>query len=459
MSGARPRDRSRPPLVGLPRRIVRRLGPGLGRRTAPLLALAAALLLATSLVPLRGLWLLHTGHGVDMQSRWQEVHYFLRGIDPNVYGLTSSQSATSDAPFVVFDDLATPGRAFPVGVYPPWSYPLTAPLHLPGSLGAATAWFVALNAAALAALVLWAGARGWRAGGAGASGPAGAAGTATGEPGIGAVPAVIAATLAALSLLALGGLTRTLVVGNYGVVVLLLLVGSLLAIERARPVLAGLLFGAALLKPTLSGPFVIALAAIAWRRHPRDAARLVASASAVVALASLVAWHATGVDPLASTLAAQSHLDSYATEGGGSALLWERLLPPLEGVGEGGRSLRLDQYLGMLLALAVGLALASLARHASALEQFGLASAIALTWSYHRPYDSLLLIFLLLALLERACLHRSAAAALAAALLGATLWTPTRHLGWPDSTPLLQGVWLAAALLLAVSIRRDGARR
>ena len=405
-------------------------------RPAGALAIACALMLVAlaSLVPVRGLWLLHTDHGVDMQTRWQEVQYLLRGVDP-----ITRTSGGGDVE-IVFEDLAIPGREVALGVYPPWSYVMSVPLLFPGTLRGATTWFVVLNGGLLALLAAWA----WGTG-RGRAGPAFALGC-------------------TLAVLVLDGLARTLTVGNYGVVVLALLVGALLLAERGRAGLAGTLFGLSLLKPTLAGPFVLALMVIAWRGGAAGVLRMLGGAVAVVVGASALFWWMTGTDPVTAFLKGQTYLPYFATEGGGSTLLWRNYLT-LPGIWVGPFYLELDQYVGMVLSLAVGaLAALALARRGTALEQFAIASVVAMTWSYHRPYDSLLLVFLLLALAEHGLRgERSGAPWIAvptALVVGVTLWLPSRYIGWPDSTPLLQGIWIAAALVLVgLAGRRAGAAR
>lgn len=397
------------------------------------IAAAVALLAVVSLIPVRGLWLLHTGHGVDMQTRWQETQYLLRGVDPN----TRTARVDGADVDVRFDDLAFSGREVPEGVYPPWSYVLALPLLAPPTLDSATLWFTLVNAALVAALALWAGAYGWRVGG----------------------PAT--ALACALALLALDGIGRTLVVGNYGVVVLALLAASLVALERGRAALAGALFGAALLKPTLAGPFALAIAFVAFARDRRGVARAAGGALAVLLGASLAFWWMSGTDPLTSLLKGQSRVPYFVTDGGGSTVLWRSHLR-LPEIVIGGFHLELAQYAGMALALALGAAAAFAVRRARPLEQFGLASVVAMTWTYHRPYDSLLLVFLLLALLRHALpgAGRGArvAAALGTGLVGFTLWLPSRYLGWPDSTSLVQAVWVGGGLALVALVRRETAR-
>ena len=413
-------------------RVVReaRAGTAATIRSAGGLAIVGALALfaIASLVPVRGLWLLHTDHGVDMQTRWQEVQYLLRGVDPI--------TRTSDGGDVeiVFEDLAIPGREVALGVYPPWSYVMSVPLLFPETLRGATTWFVALNGGLLAVLAAWAWGTGWR-----LAGPAFAFGC-------------------TLGVLVLDGVARTLTVGNYGVVVLVLLVGALVFAERGRAGLAGTLFGLSLLKPTLAGPFVLPLMVIAWRGGPWGVFRLLGCATAVVVGTSLVFWWVTGTDPVTAFLKGQTYLPYFATEGGGSPQLWRTYLT-LPGVRVGAFHLELDQYAGMVLSLAVGtLAALALARRGTALEQFGVASVVAMTWTYHRPYDSLLLVFLLLALAAHGLRGERPGAPWIAVpttlVVGVTLWLPSRYIGWPDSTPLLQGVWIAAALVLVVLARQ-----
>src|SRR5262249_55241732 len=65
--------------------------------------------------------------------------------------------------------------------------------------------------------------------------------------------------LGASAAFALSGATTALEVGQYTLVILGLLAGALWALERERPYLSGILFAAALAKPTIAAPFVLIL--------------------------------------------------------------------------------------------------------------------------------------------------------------------------------------------------------
>jgi hypothetical protein len=97
--------------------------------------------------------------------------------------------------------------------------------------------------------------------------------------------------------------------------------------------------------------------------------------------------------------------------------------------------------------LATGCALIFLWRQASMLTLFALAGVTARLWTYHRGYDDLIGVFLLLAL-GVIGLERQRDAAIAAFLvMGLTLWLPARLMGFGAGMVLLLA-WIGCAVVL-----------
>jgi hypothetical protein len=94
--------------------------------------------------------------------------------------------------------------------------------------------------------------------------------------------------LLVLSVTAIGATCTTIGVGNYPVIVVALLVGAFQAEQAGRPILSGLLMGLELLKPQLSGPFL--LVALVRGRF-----RALTTAAIYVLGATIAIWVISGV--------------------------------------------------------------------------------------------------------------------------------------------------------------------
>jgi hypothetical protein len=78
-----------------------------------------------------------------------------------------------------------------------------------------------------------------------------------------------------------------------------------------------------------------------------------------------------------------------------------------------------------------------------------IAATVAQLWSYHRRYDHVGLIFLLVALGQQALVGHRASARLAFALVGLSLWLPNRDTDWTGIVPLLaEGIWIFGLITL-----------
>src|ERR1700682_4761366 len=97
--------------------------------------------------------------------------------------------------------------------------------------------------------------------------------------------------LLVLSVTAIAATCTTIGVGNYPVIVVALLVGAYQAYQAGRPVLSGLLMGLALLKPQLSGPFL--LVALVRGRF-----RALTAAVIYMIVATIAIWAISGIDPV-----------------------------------------------------------------------------------------------------------------------------------------------------------------
>ena len=372
-----------------------------GTRRADGLALAMLLLGALGTAWLARGAVLFPAEGQDLVSRWSEVHVLLGGTDPNTVTVRGRP----------------PGAV--VGVYPPWSYVIAMPLHLPGSLAVARAQYVLVWASCLVAMLVLARR---------AALPAGPA----------------AATLAALVLFAQASLMEDLRTGNYAVITCAMLWGAHRCLEDGRVRRAGLLIGLAALKPTVALPFGLALLV------RRDRLPAVSWALGVPLGAAAVHWALTGVDPVTSFTAARSHDYWFVDDLGGA--------PALVGAATADYSAAL-QWTYSFAVLGAGALAAWRLRASTALAQFAVLATVSATWTYHRPYDYVVLGFTttwLCAAIAAASDRRTAALGIAALVAtGLTTWPPPRLLGFEQGV-LWRGVAWGAVAGVVLLIVRDG---
>ncbi len=393
------------------------------------MTLAATLVLGAlaTLWLLRGAFL-YPAEGQDLEARWAEVQVLLEGTDPNMVSVVGEP----------------PGRV--VGVYPPWSYVIATPLHLPGSLDDARAVYAVVWALCLAGTCVLIGRRFAR-----------------------RDPSLVALAIAAFGAqTALMGDLRT---GNYGLIVCAMLWGALDALDNGKPLRAGVLIGLASLKPSIALPFGLVLL---LRRERWPAAAIALGIPLAGAAAS---WAITGVDPLTSFAASRSHDYWFVDRTGG--------VPEVLGNAAGGFSSALQSSWS---ALVLGLGAAGLwwLRASPPAAQFALLALVSTSWTYHRAYDYTVLSFALLWLIawlgraygpdspaggdgaaSDAALDARAAAPVrlalawtAFAIVAATAWLPPRAWGHESGVFALTLAWMVAALaLLALRPKPDPGRR
>jgi len=364
---------------------------------------------------------------VDLSSRWQEVQYVLRGVDPNQlhfdidgqHDRWTSGGLGPDAP-PYHADLDRPGRPVPIGIYPPWTYTLAIPLHGPPTLAAAVVWFAFVNTACAGLLLVLIYRETRRRHG------------------------VPAARLATAGVGLISAVCLTFSVGNYGLVELTLLLLTLVALRTRRVSAAGLLLGFAAIKPTFAVPFGL----LVLNRRDKRAAAI---SFGVVGVAVLAFVGLTRRNPLDTWLAAQRHLNQYTGTGGGLPQLIGWLGVP-EPAGSAGLAA------GVLAAAA---AVLYRFRRTDLLVRAAIVGVAARLWCYHRHYDDLLLAFLLAGLLARAVsstaqTRPSRSAALAAAGVGLTLWVPESVWGRSVTWQVLQhAAWLAGLAVLLRQAARE----
>ena len=363
--------------------------------------------------------------GQDFAERWQEIHYFLLGMDPNRTDALHTRAmedglglAEADRLASVVPELSLPVRSHPIGVYPPWTYVFTAPLGAPASLPAAKALFAGLNSALYIGVMLWCFA---------------VART------VAAWPLALLVSAACLSFAAF---RVNAMVGNHALLVLALLIVAYECLRRERAALAGLAFGLAMLKPTLSGPFVL----VFLLRRRRWVGAAVATTTVLAGCAAFWLW--TGDDPLRSFLHTQARLPSFDTVGVGVTQLVDA-----PSAGDSVRSQRV-WTVGVLIVAAL---LLFVERDEPLLHQFAICAVAALVWTFHRRYDQTVLVFVALSWFANAQtlpeVGRRVWCAAALVVLWAMAFLPVALLRWFEYKWVIELSW-CALLLSALRWRR-----
>jgi hypothetical protein len=360
-------------------------------------------------------YLLVHPYAVDLEMRWVEQRYVYNGQNPyDVVELVSALRDHRPLPECTRDNRVDPGIGPPYhrsGGYPPWAFPTTALFVLPTQFRFTRIYFGVLDALALAITFVWAyhiGRRHSRAGG----------------------------VFLGAAALAIFGHCVALRVGQYSILVNILLVGMYVLVERQKPVLAGIAYGMAALKPQISALFaLIFLVRRQWKS--------LAAATAYLVIASLVTWAFTKTDPLEmlTQMQALAHRWTYHPDAFNRQLDVKLRGPFPQGYSSFSTLLmqwHVDWTIATSLGAVLGLLTAALLlwfwRNSSTLSMFAVAATLGRLWSYHLPYDDVMLIFLVAALGERVLTRPSIWSVLALSLVGISLWTPMR--GWGTPYPL-----------------------
>ena len=302
---------------------------------------------------------------------------------------------------------------FMTGSQPPWAYAFGAVLTWP-EWPAVRAYFALVNVVALAFLMWWA---------------YHLPRDATAE----------ARVLLMAAVGAFGGACTATEVGQVSIVVTALLAGALWSDRSGLPYLCGILVALAMIKPTIAAPFAVALLVTARYR-----AAIAAAGYAV--LASSITWMVTGVTPwhMLQQMAAAS--TTFINDGTLGLVDIASLI---------GMSPAATVVLPLVVALP-GLALMAMVRPSLPFA-FAVASVWGRLWTYHKSYDDLMLVFVLVPLGAYALGRVPSRTALAAFLaMGVLAWIPGRLLALVEVQMLQLAIWpVALAVLLTLSRQRD----
>jgi len=351
--------------------------------------------------------------GCDALTHWREEHYVFRGQNPYDVMFAHMPGAAAFQPpaqvLVNRNAMPDPILGIPTSnvVSPPWAFSTMAPVFaLP--LRWSAPFYALLMLAGLSAVGVWAYRQGrpW---------------------------GLSTAVFLAAAALALGSWCSAIFTGNYPLLIIPLLIGVLCLTEKNRPILAGLLLGLAVIKPTLGGPFALALL-----MHRRFTSLAVAAAWMVAA--SLITWWAIATNPveILSQMFAASRGVLSAVNG-----------PARYAIAAGADPVVATKISGLIAGVLGTLAL-FLARRQNLLTLFAIAAVTARFWMYRFVYDESILLFLLVALALAALRSRSHLATAAFLAVGMSLWMPARLTDHLAFQLFQQCTWATGVIVLLI---------
>lgn len=272
-------------------------------------------------------------------------------------------------------------------IYPPYTYPMLAAVFWPRSLEGARVIFQILTAAALVFLMYY-GAK---------------------ELAFAGRPALL---LGAAIPYAMTGNCSAVALGQFTIICVAFLALQILLLKRDQPVLAGICWAFAMLKPQIGVTFALLfLVGPKWRG-------LFAGGLTLTALTAFAFWW-TNVHPLDFwTHGVASHQLKFIDELHQGAGLW------ITGLGI---NPQLAVLVGLLLigAASVAVLLHPFVRSHLTIETAAAAAAVlSMTFIYHRHYDNLLLVFLLLPLVAATLRHKGWLLYSATTFLALIVYTP-----------------------------------
>lgn len=359
----------------------------------------------------------------DLRRRWVDQKYFMNGQNPyDIIFKIRAIEAGQSPPVVARNTEYLSEVGKPVGFtggYPPWAFTFGMPfVSLPWpderkALAPARIQFALFDTIALLGLAYWSFRHGRR------------------------LLLPFAGWFVAVAFLGMGSISRVLSIGQYGLVVVGLLLGGALLTEKKRPMLGGILFGIALLKPNIAIPFMLVpLVRGQWKA--------VVSAALTVAFGAITAQVVTGAPTLEvlRQMVDISQIFIYSIPG---PLKWlvDAGIPP---------KVALDGLAGSVFLCGAVACFAF--RRRSPLVLYAVAAVTGRLWTYHYAYDDVMLIFLIVPLLAMVMKKEypggRAIDFLVAALVGISLWAPTSAADRTVFVAFQSLCWAAGAILLLV---------
>lgn len=237
--------------------------------------------------------------------------------------------------------------------------------------------------------------------------------------------------------LAFSSNTTTLNNGQYGIIINAFLIGVYHCIQNRKQILAGILMGIALSKPNISAPYLLGL--VIQRKI-----KAIAVTFFYIIFSTFTIARITELD-FGNVISRFLYQIQYVTDDGFSGI------NILMNVG-----INREFAIGILIAIAavIGAMILWKLHDTPLLILFASASVIGRVLIYHRSYDDVMLVFLLLALLQQAfqCLNRYIFASVL--LVGLSLWTPlSLQIKIPYWSTFQMLVWVGSlAYLMIISL-------
>ncbi len=306
----------------------------------------------------------------DMKTLWNQYSLFEQGIYPH-RGVAEAAGMAG-----------VRGSA----IYPPYAFPMLSACFWTPDYRSARALYQALTFAALGFL-MWYGAKQMEF---------------AGRP---------AALLGAAMPFAISGNGSAVSLGQFTIICVGFLALQIVLLQRNRPALAGVCWAFAMLKPHIALPFgVLFLLGPHWRG-------VLAGGLTLASLTALALWW-TNVDPRDFwTQGVVGHRLKFVETTSYGSGLW---------VGAWGLNAQKATLFGIGIAGLFGvlLLLPRVREKFNLQTTAAVAAVMAMTLFYHRPYDNLLFIFLLLPLVAAAFRGRSLVLSVASAALAVVLYLP-----------------------------------
>jgi Glycosyltransferase family 87 len=388
------------------------------RRFEALLAVLCVLLAGTSLMYwYKGLsyLVIHPEPPNDLRLRWVDERYVFAGENPyDVFFANRESDATRRPMWSQRPTSPLPGIGVPDNAgYPPWAFFAGAIFYWPG-WPAVRPYFAVFNVLFGVLTFAWA----YR---------------------VGRSFGSIAALTLALSCTACSANSTTLGVGQYSIVITGLLVGAIWLIDQRQRAGGGVMLGLALTKPITAGPYCLpSLFRGEWTT-------LIGLAGYLI-VADAVIWPVTKTNPIEMVLqmlhAGQAYMS--ATSFGPLSILLSLGMPESKAVA-----------LAAISVLGIGAVLMWIWRQAAMLAQFAIASVVGRLWTYHRLYDNVMMLFLLVALGEMAIRSRKPLHVIMFLIVGLTLWAPGKACDHFAFQVFQDAAWtIGLGVLLAFTPRR-----
>ena len=354
----------------------------------------------------------------DFTQRVTESHYLAGGTWPQSQNfLDQAPTRPSVAPLAIAADQSHRYGTLNFSGQAPWSYAMHLVFYPPVSLPAARIWLLAVDLVALAGLV--------------------------------AVAAfelrdfgTMTVLLGALSITAVGAMNSDMTQGQNAIFVTAAIGAVLVALRfeatPGRNCLAGLAMAVAFIKPTISALFVLA---VLMARRP-----MIVVIGAVIALS---AWFGSSVWTGVPMGVQWHQFDVVSLQ-----VLGESANPVMLAVMRTTASslVARDMLIGAGALLAI---VGAVHFRTDLIASFAWLAIVSRLWTYHRQYDDVMLVFVLIALLQRYCRRASLPSGIMWLVCGASLWLPYSLYVAPAMQRAQVTVWAAAAGVLWMDRRRS----